>query len=493
MASLLFYMSATVLFAQSTVAFNCSINPIYVDIHKRAVHGTDIFQYGSFIGVGTPAQNQSLWPSLSQNITSFASLSYCTNNSTTLKECTKSTGGFFDASTSDTFRELEDFNTLDNDRNGTFDGAYGRDNMHLYTHYFETDGASETRLTDVTIEIAQKGDIAPSIVGIGRESTVLDALYAQGLITGKTYALYIGHGFDRAKGAVNGSNVFGGYDSGRFTGEVHKYPMSPDTKNPMTVRVKDIIINDAAVPNGEVSLFDQAAFPDMKSTPTPFQAEITTDQYPLALPYQITQNFIKHLDAQKDNYWGDNSLKLKSQFNGSLSIVLDDGFTVTLPSEVLSNWSNITPIQDRDENSTSPNYLSTAFLGQIYLMADYEDHSFYLAEAVQKNNMVMPVSWCPKTGAPQAYQRPQQNAWIKQGLIGAVVGGILGGIGISVCAYCFIVAYLRKREEKKIEKDLERSKAAKIEQMEIEEAPEFEGPPKTPKTATPFFWKKRRS
>jgi hypothetical protein len=94
MAPLILCLTATVLFAQSTVAFNCSKKPIYVDIHKRAVHDSPVFQYGSFIGLGTPAQNQSLWPSLAQNHTSFASHSYCNDNST-LKNCERSTGGFF--------------------------------------------------------------------------------------------------------------------------------------------------------------------------------------------------------------------------------------------------------------------------------------------------------------------------------------------------------------------------------------------------------------
>lgn len=94
MASFLLYLSATVLLAQSTVASNCTKKPIYVDIHKRAVHDSPVFQYGSFIGLGTPAQNQSLWPSLQQNHTSFASSDYCKDN-TTLRNCDRSTGGFF--------------------------------------------------------------------------------------------------------------------------------------------------------------------------------------------------------------------------------------------------------------------------------------------------------------------------------------------------------------------------------------------------------------
>jgi hypothetical protein len=107
MSSLAVLVSATVLFVQSTVAFNCSTKPIYVDIHKRAVHDSPIFQYGSFIGIGTgdtasatSAQNHSLWPSLSQNHMSFGAHNYC--DKSTLSKCQESTGGFFSSNQSTT-------------------------------------------------------------------------------------------------------------------------------------------------------------------------------------------------------------------------------------------------------------------------------------------------------------------------------------------------------------------------------------------------------
>lgn len=102
MASLSFYLAVSVLLAQSTVAFNCSKAPIYVDIHRRAVHDSPVFQYGSFIGVGSPAQNHSLWPSLAQNHTSFAAPTFCGGNGT-LRECDTSTGGFFNSKDSTTY------------------------------------------------------------------------------------------------------------------------------------------------------------------------------------------------------------------------------------------------------------------------------------------------------------------------------------------------------------------------------------------------------
>jgi hypothetical protein len=378
------------------------------------------------------------------------------------------------------------FQTIDRSTNATFSGYFGQESLRLYTHYFETEGASQTLLENSTIQVATQGSIIPSRVGMGSSSTVLRDLAARDMITGRTYSLYIGQGFDRAGGVVNGSNVFGGYDSGRFVGEPHQYPMNIANVNPMSVRVKDIVItgtND----NSNTSLFDNKVFTDMKTPEATFEAQITTEQFPFSLPYQVTQNFIAHLAAEKDNSWGDNSLKLKNDFNGTLSIVLEDGFTVTIPPEVLMNASRITPVQDRAQDSKTPFYLGSAFLGQVYLMADYEANNFFLAEAIQKNNVVMPVSFCPKT-TPVAYQRPDQSEWQRQGLIGAVIGGVIGGMGTLAALYCLWVSLLRRKDERKLKRELEKNRKSKMEQFDVEEAPTFDPPPS--KTSKAFFWKK---
>ncbi|KAF2198534.1 acid protease [Delitschia confertaspora ATCC 74209] len=487
MAPVAFYFAATVLFAQSTVAFNCSKPPIYVDIHKRVVHGTDKFQYGSFIGVGTPAQNQSLWPSLSQNHTSFASSKYCDNS--TLKDCSRSTRGNFDATLSQTYKADKNLQSLDvNKDNGSFTGFLARDDIHLYTHFFETDGASQNLVPDSTIEIATSGSISPGIVGMGQTSTLLQSLYDQNLIAGRTYSLYIGSGMDRAGGVVNGSNTFGGFDAGRFTGDVHSYHMDLYRRNPLAVRVKDIVINETPNSKQNISLFDPVKFPSMKSRPDPFTAEITTDQYPLSLPYQLTQNLIKQLSAEKDkdNAWGDDSLKLTKPFNGTLSIILEDDFVITLPTEVVYNASGISPIQDRAEESTKPFYLSVAFLTQVYLMADFDTFQFYLATARQKNNAVMPRTFCPKS-TPSPYSPPKKSAFTSQGLIGAVVGGLVGGLSLLAFGACLFVGWRRRKDHKRLERELEKGRKARMVQMGVNDV-EFESPPKTARAG---FWRKR--
>lgn len=386
------------------------------------------------------------------------------------------------------FIEYPNFKTLDADVNNTLEGYFGQDTLRLYTHFFETDGASQTLVPNSTIEVATGGDIIPGRVGVGPSSTLLQDLASREMVAGKTYSLYIGQGFDRAGGRVNGSNVFGGYDSGRFTGDPHQYPMNTNNVNPMSVRIKDIVITQSEG-GANQSLFSTEDFPGMKETPQVFEAQITTDQFPLSLPYQITQNFIKAASAQKHNYWGDNSLKAASTFNATLSIVLEDDFTITIPPEVLRNFSDITPIQDRKEDSNAPFLLGSAFLGQVYLMADYDSSHFFLATAVQKNNMVMPMTFCPKT-IPSAYERPQQNQWQRQGLIGAVIGGVFGGIGCLAALYCLYISWLRKSDERRLRRDLTRNEAVKLEQMDVESAPSFEGPPTKSAKEKAMFWKK---
>lgn len=74
-------------------SFNCSIPPIYVDIHKRNVHESEFKQYGLFVGLGTPAQNFSMWPSLVHNETAFAFDDFCTPSSPS--DCLNNTHGRF--------------------------------------------------------------------------------------------------------------------------------------------------------------------------------------------------------------------------------------------------------------------------------------------------------------------------------------------------------------------------------------------------------------
>lgn len=98
MASLILVLS---LVSSVLAVNNCSITPLYIDIHNRPVNAGLNIQYGMFIGVGTPSQNLSLWPDFSRNETTLAGVDYCLN--TPDVNCGNETHGYFVEAVSQTF------------------------------------------------------------------------------------------------------------------------------------------------------------------------------------------------------------------------------------------------------------------------------------------------------------------------------------------------------------------------------------------------------
>jgi Eukaryotic aspartyl protease len=318
----------------------------------------------------------------------------------------------------------------------------GTDDIHLFTHWFLTDPAFQTLAHDAPVEFANAGDVSPGIVGIGSSSTILDRLSQLRLVAAKTYSLYIGTGMDRAGGVINGSNVFGGYDAGRFKNPIHTYKMDLENAEYLPVTVTDITIDDP----GNPSMKNKSIMDNGKS----FVARVTTDQYPMLFPSSVTKNFANLLSAESSEY-SDKSLRLGKPFNGTMTIHIGD-FKITLPPTIVSNVTNITPVQENNNDDyDGPFYLSTAFLTQVYLMLDFETSQFHLAEAVQKNNYVIPTTFCPNT-TPIPHNYSSGSAFIKQGLIGAVIGGVIGGSAILTALTMWFVFWRRNKYAKDQEK-----------------------------------------
>ncbi len=103
---LIFFITATTAVAAVAAAAttdansSCSIPPIYVDFHDRAVDGGVTFQYGLFTGIGSPiSQNLSQWPSLSHNETTVGGLDYCASDN---NNCLNQSHGFYSPDLSQT-------------------------------------------------------------------------------------------------------------------------------------------------------------------------------------------------------------------------------------------------------------------------------------------------------------------------------------------------------------------------------------------------------
>ena len=313
----------------------------------------------------------------------------------------------------------------------------GTDSLQIFTHYFENNPAVATNITDARVEFVNGGSVNPGVLGLGSASTILQRLQDNGLIAGRTLSFYLGTSMARAAGMVNGSITFGGHDSGRFQKPVHTYDMDLSSADYLPITVSDIVLDDPLNPKvHNVSL--------MHSEES-FEGRITSDQYPMTLPHAITQRFMSTLSAEPSDS-SDGSLRLTRPFNGTMTIVLSDGFQVTLPSETVYNISGLSPVA-ASNNSTlnGPFYLSAAWLGQVYLMLDYESSKFHLAQVIQKNAYVIPSTFCPGS-VPEPYDYSRKaSPFLKHGLIGVVIGAVVGGSALITLAVALFLGWRSRR------------------------------------------------
>jgi hypothetical protein len=315
--------------------------------------------------------------------------------------------------------------------------VHGTDNINIFTHFFEPDPASVTLVPDTAVEFGEGGNVSPGRLGIGSSSTLLNSLVKIGRIAGRQYSLYVGSGMNRAGGVVNGSSTFGGYDAGRFKKPVYENnPMDLVNPDYLPVTVTGITLTDKTNSQiNNVSILDNG-----KS----FEARITTDQYPMSFPYQVTRNFMSLLAAETTSEQ-DHSLRLTKQFNGTMTITLSNGFSVTLPQEVMYNASGLSPVAERTQKDNSPNYLSLAWLSEVYLMLDFDSSVFHLAQVKAKNAYVMPRTFCPRN-VPVPYDYSNSaSAFVRQGMIGAVVGGVIGGSALILALAVVFMFWRRKK------------------------------------------------
>ncbi|KAK6384900.1 hypothetical protein LTS17_002463 [Exophiala oligosperma] len=326
------------------------------------------------------------------------------------------------------------------------------DTFNLFTHYFDPSPPNLTTVSKfpVTVLSNYSAKTTPwfgpaGLVGLGPSSTLLRHLYDLNLVSSRSFGLYMGTAYDQSNGAINGSLTLGGYDSGRFEGEVYNFTIAepnPDAdRSPFKVLVTQITLD--AGNGSKTELLDR------------FDAYITTSQYPLSLPLGVTKKLADITGASPSND-AEDVLRLPPDFDGILTITLEGGLNLTYDSEWLRNVSNNSPISasplsstSPDNNSSSttkPNVLGSAFLSNVYFMANYDSHppTFQLASALPHGLYVQTKTLCPDT-LPVAAQTTNVSPFGRAGLTGAIVGGVIGGIGFSfACFWCFR-RYMQRR------------------------------------------------
>lgn len=252
----------------------------------------------------------------------------------------------------------------------------------------------------------------------------------------------MGTAYVQSNGAINGSLTLGGYDSGRFAGEVYDFPVSPahpDAGNsPFMISIAQMTLTTA---DGDTT--------DLLTES--FEAHLTTAQHHLNLPDAVTQRFADEAGASPSN--DDlNVLRLPDDFDSTLTIAVQGGLNITYESDWLRNVSNNSPISaassTANANSTNStiNLFGTAFLSNIYMMANYDSDppTFHLASARPHGPYVMTKTFCANT-IPTPAPETKVSSFARAGLTGAIVGGVVGGIGLGFLVYWLFRKYMQRR------------------------------------------------
>jgi hypothetical protein len=317
------------------------------------------------------------------------------------------------------------------------------DTFNLFTHYYDPSPPNLTQISGFPITVmsnyssSQTPWFGPAgLVGLGPSSTLLQHLYNLKLIASRSFGLYMGTAYVESNGVSNGSLTLGGYDSGRFVGDVYNFSMANAAPTPFKVSVSQMTL----ISGGSKTPLLAA----------PFDAYITTSQYQLDLPAAVTRQFESVTKATP----ADNVLQLPADFDGSLTISLVGGLSVTYDGQWLRNVSNNSPISTTD-STASTNLLGSAFLSSLYLMANYDSHppSFQLASALPNAPYVQTMTLCADT-APTAAAPTEIPNFSRAGLTGAIIGGVVGGMGLTVVVWFFVRRWMQKRRQQKPHKEV---------------------------------------
>ncbi|KAJ9604603.1 hypothetical protein H2200_010717 [Cladophialophora chaetospira] len=436
------------LFSVVTAQNSCGIVPIYVDFHDRAIDGGITEQYGLFTGIGFPvSQNLSTWPSLSNNETTVASLDYCSGSP--FNDCLDHAHGYYSPDLSQNYSSSSSYQRLDD--YGSIPATIvetALDTYNLFTHYFDPSPPNITRVPNypVTVLSNYSSSFTPwfspaGLLGLGPDSTLLDHLYNSQLISSRSFGLYMGTAYEQSNGAINGSLTLGGYDSGRLDSDIHNFTISPTSpisaSSPFKISVQQMTLTDES--SGQTTNLLNSSF----------DAHITTLQYHLNLPGNVLRQFSSATGAMPSD--DDlNVLRLPDGFNSKLTITLDSGLEITYDPEWLKNVSNNSPISTStisDNATTTPvSLFGTAFLSNVYFIANYDSTppTFHLANALPHAPYVMTQSLCPNT-VPVAAKTHKISSFAASGMTGAILGGVIGGIGLTFAAFWLFRKYMQRR------------------------------------------------
>lgn len=385
------------------------------------------------------------------------------------QQCTFNRGGAFDHTASSSFGPSADSNDTEvrpADSSSATVVALGADNVLL------PQLNTTTHLENFTVFTPSDTDPPQSGVGLGRNSSLLNALYASGQIASKTWSLFWGLEGGSPAAQLDGNLVLGGYDIAKTTGANLTTGFLTDSgcPNSLVVYPNDITLNFKNGTNS--SLFGASQGTAMRSCVKP---DIPLITFPSNVWNSFTSlaggNFVAPSESYK--LWG-MDFDTDGVFDGDMTFTLSSGLEITVPNSQLvvpdvtvssSGQTQITNSNVREilvynleaSNVTDMPLLGQVFLTSAYLHVDNDAEQFTLWQARPTNETrLIPVArgspTCsnqtstPSTSVAASPQAPKiaHHHGISTG---AIVGIVLA---VSTCtALVFGVVFWRRRKGSK--------------------------------------------
>ncbi|KAI0885840.1 acid protease [Annulohypoxylon maeteangense] len=285
------------------------------------------------------------------------------------------------------------------------------------------------------------GPIMLHAMGMGTNSTILNALFKAGRIGSRVWSIFWGRMWVDDDDAIDGSVVFGGYDEQKTIGRGYTQPLD--------------FSEDSGCWTGMKVLISKIALQDMNANLLEPSVQLTAcivPQHQLLLngPSSIISNFELTTGMKINNFsWGLHGgayrYNTSALFDSDLTISLSIGLDIYIPSS-----QYLVPLVDIDNNGSrvvdksqqelligvvhdSVTTLGRYFLTAAYLMVDLDANTFTLWQAKPTSDSKL-VSRYGNTAILNAGESSRLSTGSLAGVVvGAVAGVAILGLGILFC------------------------------------------------------------
>ncbi|KAG4279220.1 hypothetical protein FPRO04_05761 [Fusarium proliferatum] len=472
----------TFLFVQKALTSSCDAEPLVLQLQDVQVlpDVANSFMKGIPAKIGTPPQNLVLLPWADLNNTWIYADPFCKDSGIPNdKSCKVRRGAIFNEEKSTSFTGARDIVKAGGAPDETFfkGGQYGVRNLvesaNGAVDTFNLEGSANLDDFPFGIPTSKWDDTYSTLspLGLGRNSTYLNALRKAGKIGSRVWSIFWGRMW--IKEPLNGLMILGGYDEKKVTGANYTAPLvygdfdgSDGCWTGMKVTLTDIQINYVGGTNA--SIFPKG---------TTLQCCIDpANHLLLEAPTPYIRNF-ESISGLKTNYsssglhWNALQTGLDKQFLADLTFHLDSGLKIRVPNnqymiptvDIASNGSRTTDTSKRDilitDIEDEPPILGRYFLTAAYLMVNHDAGTFTLwqANATRERSLVKVFDEetgkkCENTrgviqpsasytGSASQSSRPDKGIGSNSGspsgaviggaVVGAVAGAVLIGLGIT--------------------------------------------------------------